>query len=72
MSFFGFESSFHNLSGIGSFSSLLRKSVSRRNEDPFHHLELVERASTLIPLVRRSAGLSLPEQWNHELGSVRA
>ncbi|GFT17485.1 hypothetical protein NPIL_158841 [Nephila pilipes] len=28
---------------------------------------MVDRASTLIPLVRRSAGL--PEQWNHEFGS---
>ncbi|GFR29763.1 DUF1758 domain-containing protein [Trichonephila clavata] len=73
MSVFGYEFFFisikYNLSGIGSFSPLVRKSVSRRNEDPFHHLELVERASTLIPLVRKSAGLSLPEQWNHGLGS---
>ncbi|GFS72003.1 hypothetical protein NPIL_542291 [Nephila pilipes] len=74
MSFSGFEFFFisaeYNLSGIASSSPLDRKLGGLRYEGPFHHLELVERASTLIPFVRRSDGLSLPEQWKNEFGLV--
>ncbi|GFY09430.1 hypothetical protein TNCV_4321091 [Trichonephila clavipes] len=48
----GSASSQHDLPlvKIASSSHLVKKSVGPRNKDPFHHLELVERASAQIPV----------------------